>query len=185
MLLFGSAVGLRDFECVASLCQGVDVAKAEYDWLELQGQAGVRLSYIGNAKASDVFTALQEKAEPNLSIVVEHARAIRSELHLSLAIDKTYDFEIVKKQVTDLLFDDDRGLLSPKQARIGGSLWLSQIYEVAQSVVGVVAVTSGTLYQDYRSPNSVEGADTYCAPLGSYFDFSGEFGLVIAKAEAK
>jgi hypothetical protein len=184
MLLFGSAVGLRDFECVASLCQGVDVAKAEYDWLELQGQSGVRLSYIGNAKASDVLTALREKAEPNLNIVVEPAKVITSELHLSIAVATAYDFEAVKKQVSDALREPNYGLLSRKQASIGGSLWISKLYEVVLSIPGVTAVMSGTLYRQ-RWPQPLEGTDTFCAPLGSYFDFSGENGLVLTKAKAQ
>ena len=184
MQLLGSAVGLRDFECVAGLCEGVVVAKAEYDWLKLEGQAGVRLSYIGQAVPSVVLSKLRDYAEPNLALRVEQATAITCRLELTLGVQTKYDKAAVCKQVRDQLTEIEQGLLSLKQSQIGGTLWMSKVYELALSVPGVVSVESGTLYRNYYSAQSIAQTDNFCANVGSYFHFPGEYGLSVTSVEA-
>jgi hypothetical protein len=169
-LTFDRAVGLPDFQAVASLIAGVDRATAEFIWFDDQQRAGVDVSYIGQARESDVETVLRQDAEANLPIRVRKATGRVSTLSLSVAFDNTFIGDAVAAAVKSALTDPVNGLLAPANSEIGGRLWSSRLYRAVQDVAGVVAVQSVVLVVDGESLD-LGGTDAVCTPAGTFLDF--------------
>jgi hypothetical protein len=169
-LTFDRAVGLPDFQAVASLIGDVDRATAEFMWFDDQQRAGVFVSYIGKARKEDVEKVLRQDAEANLPISVVPAVGRVSTLSLSVAFDQTFLPDVVAAAVKAALTDASTGLLAPANAEIGGRLWSSRLYRAVQDVAGVVAVQSALLVVDGESFD-LGATDAICTPAGTFFDF--------------
>ncbi|MEY6434108.1 hypothetical protein ABC977_17020 [Thioalkalicoccus limnaeus] len=144
-LTLGRAVSLLDFEALARRYSGVVNAAAAWIWDERRQRAAVKLWTI--AAGADVSPSLAlwlaAQAAPDTLIVAEQAVAADYDaLAITLRYAQGCDPAVVRPAVEAALFDDETGLLAPRNQRIGGALFRSQVVERIHRVAGVDAIES-------------------------------------------
>jgi hypothetical protein len=174
-LLADRAVSTLDFEVLANLLPGVVKATAEFAWIPDQQDAGVVVTYIGTVDRTVVLTAMRDQAEPNLPLDAVQATAIRMEFWGEVEVDPDFDPDVVKEAVKAKLIDTQTGVLSQRQAPIGGRVFRSVVLDAMQTVPGVVSVTSAVVHQantigagDFKDTNIIGT----CAGPGVFLDFA-------------
>jgi hypothetical protein len=183
-LLFGRAVSALDFEALVNVLPGIIKATAEFLWIEDQQEAGVVVTYIGTADEPTVLTAMRDQAEPNLPLDARQARAIQTEFHAEIDVHPDFDAAAVAAAVRTLLIDEDVGVLSTRNAPIGGRIFRSVVLDQMHVVPGVAAVTSaivhvlGSLGEGNFKNSDIIGT---CTTADSYLEFAPENVTVTGK----
>ena len=141
VLTFGRAVSADDYETIAAQAPGVARARSYWTWDDTEQRSVVKV-YVGDDSGAvgAARAALAGAADPNRPILVAPASASWLFMYFALLISPTYDPAAVVAAVTSALIDPDAGLLGINVARIGASLFNSQIYEACLSVPGAIAV---------------------------------------------
>ncbi len=179
-LLLGRIVSTADFEAVASDAPGVIKATASWSWIHEQMQAGVRISYIGDAPQSEVVSALRAQADPTIPLAVTQATPIAVQLSITLESHPSQVPTAVAEAARAHLTDLGQGLLSSRHASIGGSFRPSRLFEALGQVEGVVGVV-GVVFTASELALSI--SQPTCIPDGHYLDFI-EAGSVTVSASA-
>jgi hypothetical protein len=174
-LLFGRAVSALDFEALVSVLPGVIKATAEFLWIAEQQEAGVVVTYIGTALEATVLKAMKDQAEPNLPLVARQARADRTIFHANIDVHPDFDANAVAADVKALLIDEEIGVLSKRNAPIGGRLFRSVIIDQIHTVPGVAAVTSASV-RLATAPGGADFKDSSilgtCVSADAYLDYA-------------
>lgn len=177
LLLLGRAVSVADFEALAQQEIGVVRAVAEYAWLPEEQASGVSVHYVGGAEVGAVLARLRAMAEPTLHIEVRNAQPLIRRLSLSILVAPEHKAELVQKAVREELLRA-HGVLSIEAAPVGGRLWVSRIFEAAQRIPGVLAVTGGSVSGE-RFHQDLSVSDGICVPRGSYLDFVSDGEVLV------
>jgi predicted phage baseplate assembly protein len=146
-LTFGHAVSLADFEAMARSYPGIVNAIAGWAWDDALQRAVVTIWYIadGGDPTADLRNWLAARADPAIEISVRPATVIAA------------------------LTDAQSGMLSHARAPIGGSIFLSSIFEAVLAVPGVQAITNLTTATGAAAAAQAPFALT--ADEGSFLDF--------------
>ncbi|MBN1875051.1 MAG: hypothetical protein JXA33_12535 [Anaerolineae bacterium] len=169
-LLLGRAVSIIDMEVAAATVPGVRSVVAEWRWHNTKQRPVIQVWYIGDATSKDdVGQKLRNLSDPTTLIAVEGATPYPVAMSLNLEIAPRYLEDNVLPEVRAALTDSEKGLLSPERVGIGQPLFRSRIFEVVNSIVGVVCVQGILLKFDSDFWPWTSSAIT--APAGSYLDF--------------
>jgi hypothetical protein len=179
-LLFDRAVSARDFESVAMQLAGVVKVNARFDWIPAMMSAGVVVRYIGTPSEQELAAMLRKRSELNLVIDVHRAQAIDSTLSLVLELDPDFLPDPVIAAVRTALLDAKTGPLAPANAPIGGQFLAGPIYQLVQSIPGVVAIQNARLI-DYPDNFDLALSGLVCVPTDFYFNFPTETGVSITQ----
>jgi len=165
-LTLGRAVSVLDFAALARTYPGVLNIAAGWAWDKRRQRAIVSIWVIGdgefNANALEFWLAGQAMEETPIRVI--EAGEIPKTLTLSTEIHPDHPTEETRAAIHAALTNTESGMLAKRNIPIGGALYRSQIVKVAQTVPGVVAVTSIRL-------GGAEMDWAVKAPLGEYFDF--------------
>jgi hypothetical protein len=165
-LTLGRAVSLQDFEAMARNYPGILNAASAWAWDTRRQRAAAKLWIIPDAgdPSADLRAYLAERAAPDLSIAVDLAgKAEVRKLSVTLAFAAGYDPATVKTAISDALFDDWKGFLSPRNQVIGGALFRSALTHAIHAVPGVASVPT-ILFGGSAMPHGV------AAGQGNWFD---------------
>jgi hypothetical protein len=145
-LTFGRAVSLADFEAMARSYAGIVNAIAGWAWDDALQRAVVTIWYIadGGDPTADLRNWLAARADPAIEISVRPATAVPVNLVTAMDFDAAFDGTVVEASVIAALTDTQSGILSHARAPIGGSIFLSAIFEAVLAVPGVQAITNLT-----------------------------------------
>jgi hypothetical protein len=174
-LILGRAVSIADLEAIAASTPGVRAVHAAWTWETTQQRQVALISYIGDSgTGANLLKTLQGLSDVTAPIVVREAFAKSASLTLLISCDPRYWGEDVSSNVLNALTAEKTGLLSPEQVGIGQPLFRSRIFEVVQSVPGVIAILSMTLRLRLTNLiDSVVSQPAVCPGVGYYFDFEG------------
>lgn len=179
-LLLGRAVSAVDFAALTRNAPGVLCANANWLWIPEQFQAGVVVHYIGDADPATVNSLLRSQADPTLPIAVTQASPITVQLDLTVEVDpRAIPADVAAAVLSHLL----GGLLNLTQAVIGGTFWITHLYEAVHQVpfATSVAAVSFSGLEPALLPKSVGGS---CVPTGRYYDFSGPGAITVTGVPA-
>ncbi|HEY5960347.1 MAG TPA: hypothetical protein VIV60_27525 [Polyangiaceae bacterium] len=172
VLLFGHLVSAPDFEVMANQIGGVTRAVAEFLFIDSNKGAGIVVTYIGSCPPEEIVSTLQLRAEPGLAIKAVPAYGTHGAFNAQVEIDKHYDKEVVAQKVKEAL---SRGPLATKNAPIGKPLYRSVIFDVIQSIEGVVGIASASIWKgrQYGVPYDFGDSRVVAACVGAneYLDF--------------
>ncbi|MCY1078707.1 hypothetical protein [Archangium lansingense] len=141
VLTFGRAISAGDYEALALDSPSVNRARA-YWTLDAQQQRPLLRLYVGDtleAKKS-AETSLRAASDPQRRVEVLLAQEKPVRLTLEVVMDPRFDKEDVEEGVRLALLDPETGLFGVKTARIGTTVYDSQIYEACLRVPGTLAV---------------------------------------------
>jgi hypothetical protein len=141
VLTFNRAVSGTDYEVIAAQTPGVARARAYWSFDAARQQTLVTL-YVGDAAGAvdAARQALMRVMDPNRPLSVKQAQPISLRLQFAVKLAKGHFADPMVAAVKSALTDADRGLLGLNVARIGQTLFRSQIYEACLGVAGVKAV---------------------------------------------
>jgi predicted phage baseplate assembly protein len=170
-LTFGRAVSLADFEAMARSYADIVNAIAGWAWDDALQRAVVTIWYIadGGDPTADLRNWLAARADPAIEISVRPASAIPVDLVTAMDFDPAFDRTAVEARVIAALTDAQSGILSHARAPIGGSIFLSAIFEAVLAVPGVQAITNLTTAVGSGAAGPAPFALT--ATEGTFLDF--------------
>lgn len=128
----GVAITKEDFESLAMLVDGVNKAKADY---ECGRKLTVYISPDGGAVASSelisrVYNLLSQRAPMTTWLKVKSAGKVQIILEMDVTGKKSYKTAEIQTQILTALYN----AYSPEQAEIGGSVRVSDIYALIDSL---------------------------------------------------
>lgn len=128
----GVAITKEDFESLAMLVDGVNKAKADY---ECGRKLTVYISPDGGAVASSelisrVYNLLSQRAPMTTWLKVKSAGKVQIILEMDVTGKKSYKTAEIQTQILTALYN----AYSPEQAQIGGSVRVSDIYALIDSL---------------------------------------------------
>jgi hypothetical protein len=170
-LTFGHAVSLADFEAMARSYPGIVNAIAGWAWDDTLQRAVVTIWYIadGGDPTADLRNWLAARADRAIEISVKPATPIPVKLVVAMDFDPAFDGKAVEASVIAALTDAQSGILSHARVPIGGSVFLSAIFEAVLAVPGVRAITNLTTATGTAAAAPAPFALT--ADEGSFLDF--------------
>jgi len=170
-LTFGRAVSLADFEAMARSYPGIVNAIAGWAWDDGLQRAVVTIWYIadGGDPTADLRKWLVARADPAIEISVAPAKAITVSLVVAMDFDPAADSATVEANVIAALMGAPSGMLSHACVPIGGSIFLSAIFEAVLAVSGVQAITN--LTAAFGSAAAAPASFALTAEEGTYLDF--------------
>lgn len=147
-LVLGRCISLLDFEAEARRFGTVVNAKARWGWDDA-GETAVVNVWCATRDAGDpsaaLGTYLAGLAEPGTALRVAKATPSVRVLRIELAIDPRFRAQEVELDVARHLFHDFDGILSTRNAVIGGPLVRSQVYAAIHALPGVLGIDALTL----------------------------------------
>lgn len=128
----GVAITKEDFESLAMLVDGVNKAKADY---ECGRKLTIYISPDGGAVASSelinrVYNLLSQRAPMTTWLKVKSAGKVQIILEMGVTGKKSYKTAEIQTQILTALYN----AYSPEQARIGGSVRVSDIYALIDNL---------------------------------------------------
>lgn len=128
----GVAITKEDFESLAMLVDGVNKAKADY---ECGRKLTIYISPDGGAVASSelinrVYNLLSQRAPMTTWLKVKSAGKVQIILEMDVTGKKSYKTAEIQTQILTALYN----AYSPEQARIGGSVRVSDIYALIDNL---------------------------------------------------
>jgi hypothetical protein len=150
---------------------GIVNAIAGWAWDDALQRAVVTIWYIadGGDPTADLRNWLAARADPAIEISVRPATAFPVKLVIAMEFDSAFDSKAVEASVIAALTDAQSGMLSHARAPIGGSIFLSSIFEAVLAVPGVQAITNLTTATGAAAAAQAPFALT--ADEGSFLDF--------------
>lgn len=147
-LVLGRCISLLDFEAEARRFGNVVNAKARWGWDDA-GETAVVNVWCSTRDAGDpsatLGTYLAGLAEPGIALHVAKATPSVRVLRIELAIDPRFRAQEVELDVARHLFHDFDGILSTRNAVIGGPLVRSQVHAAIHAIPGVLGIDTLTL----------------------------------------
>ncbi|WNG35766.1 putative baseplate assembly protein [Archangium violaceum] len=141
VLTFGRAISAGDYEALALESPSVNRARAYWTFDTEQQRPLIKL-YVGDtpeAKTSAEL-AIRSASDPQRRVEVLPAQEKPVQLKLEVLKDPRFLAEEVEKGIRRALMDPETGLFGVKTARIGTTVYNSQIYEACLRVPGTLAV---------------------------------------------
>lgn len=128
----GVAITKEDFESLAMLVDGVNKAKADY---ECGRKLTIYISPDGGAVASSelinrVYNLLSQRAPMTTWLKVKSAGKVQIILEMDVTGKKSYKTAEIQTQILTALYN----AYSPEQARMGGSVRVSDIYALIDNL---------------------------------------------------
>ncbi len=141
-LTLGRVVSPQDFEAVARDYAGVLNVAVSWAWDGRRQRAVVKLWIVVDQgdPADELAATLLAQAMPATVVVVEAADDEERSFTAEIDIDESYPEEETKLAAAAALFDEETGLLAPRNVRIGGAIFRSVIVARLHAVPGVTAV---------------------------------------------
>lgn len=141
VLTFGRAVSGDDFEALAAQTPGVRRARAVWSWDSPSQRTLVKV-FVGDdaAAVTNAREALAAFADPNVPVLVELAAPVHPDLTFTITVDPDHVPDAVADAVARALLDPRDELFGAEAARIGRTVYDSQIGRSCLRVPGVVAV---------------------------------------------
>jgi hypothetical protein len=149
---FDRIVSLRDFEDAARGFSGVTKARATWHWngmervvrLTVTGDAGARIEE-GSETHRNLVAHLDSQRDPNRRLKVISYHPVPVQITTTVRVHEDYLVEEVRAAVRDAV----EGFLAYESVALGQPVHLSDLYEVIQTVEGVVAADINRLqYKD-------------------------------------
>ncbi len=182
VLTFDRAVSADDYETIAAQAPGVARSRAYWTWDAGEGRSLVVI-YVGDdtSAVTAATTALRNAADPNRAVLIKQAIAIPIRLNLSLKIEQTYAPKPVLAAVRTALLDADTGLFGINAARIGQSIYHSQICAACLQVPGVMAVHGLMFLKSSDSEFKLDTSYRHDPGEGKFYQLSTENLMLTAE----
>jgi predicted phage baseplate assembly protein len=170
-LTFGRAVSFEDFEALARNYPGIVNATTGWAWDHALQRAVVTIWTIadGGDPTDDLRNWLVARADPAIQISVTPATAIPVHLIVAIDTDPAYEAATVEANMIAALTDAQSGILSHANAAIGGSIFLSALFEAVLAVPGVQAIANLSAAVD--GVPLAPGSFALTASEGAFLDF--------------
>ncbi len=167
-LVLGRLVSLADFEAETRRFGNVLSAKATWGWDEVGENPVVKIWFVvpdAGDPSDNLRAYLAGMAEPNTQLEVSKAIADTKALHIELEVDPRYIPADVELVVAQRLFHPYDGVLSRRNAAIGGRLHRSRLHAEIHAVEGVIGIKGLVINVTEAMPKVLTAAE------GHYLDF--------------
>jgi hypothetical protein len=184
-LMLGRAVGELDFAAIAEGSEGVIRAVARWGFIPRRLHGGVHIRYIGDGDPTAIAAAVRLVAEPTVLVTAEAASPRLARLRLTIEVDPSYLGAEVAQSLHARVTDPDHGILSLRRIPLGQPFMMSELFDAAMSVAGVVSVIVATveLFDAGTASYQVEPTSaSLCVGADSYLDFSADDAVSVTAA---
>jgi hypothetical protein len=173
VLTFGRAISADDYETIAAQTPGVTRARSYWVWDAAEQRALVAV-YVGDdsSAAGAARQALARAADPNRPVDVRLATAVPIRLGLTLLVSPDRVPADAVAAVRTNFLDPDNGLFGANVARIGLTIFRSEIYETCLDIPGVLAVHGLQVYVKVGSSFVLQTGYRYVPGEGGFFQLA-------------